>query len=785
MNLLRHIYRRRRELRPGPPDDRRRSLPSQRELLATALLVMAFTVLAGLLAISASNRPRFGVEQVLTEPAHARVDFRAIDDAATARKREDAQRREPGVYQIDPNRKRDLQELFNRLAGLTANPSYTTFDQIPEQTRKELAITAESWIELRKLVVNGQPSPAWQAAVDSFLDDFYDLAILTPESYKSERDPAQRAPKIFVQHPNPRPPQRPSELERYDDNLYTYGIPSDIDRLRLAVYKPVEKNFAFNAALSRTVLEGVMRDVKASYALNRDLSEARARAAAQAEPPVQISYKAGDVLVPAGRSLSTVDLQLIDRERQAYRDRLEERGFVAIAMPQVGRVGVIAVIVIALWCYILATSQKIARNPMRGLAITGLLLICLLLSVLATAWSPRHLFLTATAPTLLAAIVLAIAYDRRLALTVGAIQTLLVVATLGLNAEFAFVTLVGTGVAVGLLDEVRTRSKLIIVGMASSFAMAGALLASGVAGRSLLVEHQLNGIWHDVLLTLVSGVVTGAFVQSILPAIESLFRVTTAMTLKDLNDASHPLLRRLAQEAPGTYQHSLRIADMAEAAADTIGADALLCKVGAMYHDVGKINKPDYFVENQGGGPNRHEKLAPQMSVLIIVAHVKDGMEMARQYRLPAGIRQFIETHHGTTLVEYFYHAARQQHDATGRDLPMPDEFTYRYPGPRPQTREAAIMMICDGVEGAARTLPDPNPARFEQLVHHMIQKRLTDGQFDECGVTLLDLNKIEVSIVRTLSAMYHGRIRYPSDTAGSGSEQGGETTRTATGVAS
>jgi putative nucleotidyltransferase with HDIG domain len=257
---------------------------------------------------------------------------------------------------------------------------------------------------------------------------------------------------------------------------------------------------------------------------------------------------------------------------------------------------------------------------------------------------------------------------------------------------------------------------------------------------------------------------TGLLVQGALPAIERLFRVTTSMTLKELNDGTLPLLRRLAQEAPGTYQHSLRIADMAEAAAEAIGANSLLCKVGAMYHDIGKINKPQYFIENQAGGPSRHQGLSPAMSLMIIVGHVKDGVELAREYRLPPQLRQFIETHHGTTLVEYFYHAAKQQRVDAAE--PAPSEFEFRYPGPKPQSKEAAILMLCDAIESASRAMPEPTAARLEALVRTMSQKRLNDGQFDECSITLQDLHRIEVSITKTLIAMYHGRIAYPKDEA-------------------
>ena len=201
---------------------------------------------------------------------------------------------------------------------------------------------------------------------------------------------------------------------------------------------------------------------------------------------------------------------------------------------------------------------------------------------------------------------------------------------------------------------------------------------------------------------------------------------------------------------------------MAEAAAEAIGCNPLLCRVGAMYHDVGKTNKPLYFIENQAGGPNKHDKLNPAMSLLIIVGHVKDGVEMGRAYKLPRSVIHFIESHHGTTLVEYFYHAARRKSE--DEDAPMPAEFDFRYPGPKPQTKEAAIVMVCDSVEGACRTLDEPTHGRIEALVHKILHKRLMDGQFDECQITLQELHKVEQAVVRTLTAIYHGRIAYPKD---------------------
>jgi hypothetical protein len=248
----------------------------------------------------------------------------------------------------------------------------------------------------------------------------------------------------------------------------------------------------------------------------------------------------------------------------------------------------------------------------------------------------------------------------------------------------------------------------------------------------------------------------------LLPFIEKLFDVQTDISLLELGDAAHPLLQELVRRAPGTYNHSINVASISEAAAEAIGANGLLCRVGAYFHDIGKMLKPGYFVENQSGNGNRHDSLMPAMSTLVIIAHIKDGADLARQHRLPRSIINFIEQHHGTTLVEYFFNQAAKQSEANP-DASEVDETSFRYPGPKPQTRETGVMMLADASESACRTLTDPAPARIEHLVHEIAMKRLLDGQFDECNLTLRELAIIEDTIVKSLTAVYHGRVKYPS----------------------
>jgi putative nucleotidyltransferase with HDIG domain len=277
------------------------------------------------------------------------------------------------------------------------------------------------------------------------------------------------------------------------------------------------------------------------------------------------------------------------------------------------------------------------------------------------------------------------------------------------------------------------------------------LLEDRVFDTQLLYEAARMGVW-----TLLAGfLMTG-----LLPFVERLFGVLTDLSLLEVGDVAHPLLQELVRRAPGTYNHSINVASIGEAAAEAIGARGLLVRVGAYFHDIGKMLKPAYFVENQGT-ENRHESLVPAMSTLIIIAHVKEGAELARQYKLPQPIVDLISEHHGTTLVEYFYRRAteRQQADPDTGDV---DEQTYRYPGPKPTSRESAVLMLSDAVESASRALTEPTPARIASLVHELAMKRLLDGQFDECGLTLEELELIEQSLVKSLTAVYHGRVKYP-----------------------
>jgi putative nucleotidyltransferase with HDIG domain len=262
--------------------------------------------------------------------------------------------------------------------------------------------------------------------------------------------------------------------------------------------------------------------------------------------------------------------------------------------------------------------------------------------------------------------------------------------------------------------------------------------------------------WYVYIVA--NGIVSGFIVLGVLPIFEYLFKTVTSISLLELADFNHPILQRMILEAPGTYHHSLVVGNLSEAACGAVGANALLARIGAYYHDIGKLQKPDYFSENQNIKESRHDSLTPTMSKLVIMNHVKEGVELAGRYRLNPRIIDFIIQHHGNSLVYYFY---RRALESLEEDQEIREEG-FRYPGPKPSTKETAVVLLADSVEAAARALKEPTPAKIEELVHKIINNKFIDGQLDECDLTLKDLEKISALFIHILSGIYHGRITYP-----------------------
>lgn len=331
------------------------------------------------------------------------------------------------------------------------------------------------------------------------------------------------------------------------------------------------------------------------------------------------------------------------------------------------------------------------------------------------------------------------------------------------------VTLFAGGLVAALgMHRIRNRTRLVVVGFASGGAqfITCLLLELWALGAPADLSSGVERLIHPGFAFL-NGLGAGILVTSALPFVERIFNVTTDIRLIELADVNLPLLRDFSLLAPGSWVHSQTVGQLAEEAARSIGANDLLARVGAYYHDIGKMLKPNYFVENVKDGENMHDRLSPEMSRLIIIAHVKDGIRLAQEEGLPKPIVDMIPMHHGTSVVEYFYHKKRQQEESRG--FSESGKGAFQYPGPKPTFREAGILMLADSVEAISRVLTEPTPTRLRQVVRDVIQKKMSTGQLDQCELTVRDLKGIEDAFVRVMAAIQHGRIRYPSD-----DEQGG-----------
>jgi putative nucleotidyltransferase with HDIG domain len=355
----------------------------------------------------------------------------------------------------------------------------------------------------------------------------------------------------------------------------------------------------------------------------------------------------------------------------------------------------------------------------------------------------------------LGAMLIAALLCPQVAVFVGVALALLTSVMVGAELKFAILSIVSSLVGVQSVTTIRNRAGLVRAGFTiSAVNVVTALVAQGATHANLPDEIGQNVLWAAG-----GGFLSVMLFMFVAAWLERPFRVTTHLTLLELSDPSHPLLRRLAMEAPGTYHHSIVVGNIAEAAAEAIGADGLFCRVASLYHDVGKVIRPHFFIENQSS-ENLHNNINPSLSSLIVTSHVKDGVELAEEYRLPPPIIAIIREHHGTCLIKYFYHRAV----TSSTDEPSPGlEYQFRYEGPRPQTKESGIIMLADSVEAASRTLEKPTPGRIRDLIERILRDRLADGQFDECELTFKDLEKITTTMTRSLTSLLHARVEYPA----------------------
>lgn len=360
-----------------------------------------------------------------------------------------------------------------------------------------------------------------------------------------------------------------------------------------------------------------------------------------------------------------------------------------------------------------------------------------------------------TIPIIIAPMLLAVLLDFGIAFICLVTLSLITGSVLGNDYTFAFMSLIVGSMAIFSVQRIRNRKHMFRSILIIMFAY---LVVNLIFGLSL--AKPIQAVLQDfTYFCLPNAILAPVIIFFLIGIFERLFDVTTDITLLELSDLNHPMLKRLSVKAPGSFHHSIVVANLAEAAAVSINANALLTRVGCYFHDIGKMLKPEYFVENQRGGPNKHDGLSPHMSYLIIVNHVKEGVKLAEKSRLPNAVKKFIPEHHGTSVISYFYHKALE--NSEDKDV---RESDFRYPGPRPQSKETAISMLADTVEAASRALKEPSPQRIRTLVDTLVNNKLKEGQLDECDLTLKDINLIKEAFIPILTGIHHLRIEYPDE---------------------
>ena len=459
-------------------------------------------------------------------------------------------------------------------------------------------------------------------------------------------------------------------------------------------------------------------------------------------------------MVREGESIVRRGDRITDQiQRQLYslaRIRAEQQGDIAPFRIVLGELllSVAAFLIFFLYLYLM---RRQVYNEIRYLLLIALLFGAIISFFGVAVRLPEIASLAV--PVGLASILLTVIFDSRVGMFGTVTLACLGGLIFGYDFEFTFATIFAGMLAVFSVRDVKNRSQIILtaglVFGAYAIILGAYTLLRATGSERFLSELFLVGI-NSVLLLLA---------YPLLWVFERTFGVTTDLTLLELSDTNRPLLKELSLRAPGTFNHSLQVANLAEAAADAVGANALQARIGALYHDIGKMLKPEYYIENQQPGDNPHDRVTPYMSALIIASHVKDGLELGREYDLPEGVLNFIPTHHGTTLMEFFFRKAKE---LRGPEDPPVDEMEFRYPGPRPQTNEQGIVMLSDSVEAASRSLDKPTPKRLENLVDSIFRARIEEGQLDGCALTFADLNHIKETFLSILGGIYHFRVKYP-----------------------
>jgi len=758
---------------------------------AKVIVVVVFSLAAALIITPSfmKHPPVYQVGDVATQNIRTDRDFLLLDQEATSRKREAARREAPLIFDLSekaaetaalrlakafktmrgvahdflmqetmglmPDRHIDLHRRSLRRGAVTREnrfgPYRTTFEgalgfSVPENIY--LILTADGFSE------------AVENRVGSWLQTFFDGGILP-----GANDPDSAA------FPNLRTQGRPVLVRRIpslqEETLGSVSEFPDIHRAReKAVTGILQQEGDIPAARAIAFLCAQLLEPNLFF--NRLETQQAESAAAEAVKPVYIQIKKNEMIIRDGQRLTEEDVHKL----AAYAAMLPKGHGVSAFIG----VFLFSCLFLAVLWHMLSLripSVRLQRNDYVFLAsvMLALLILCRTADWISTSvgsnpgYFDHRSFLYAV-PVAAGAMLASIFFGLTVAVFFSVAVSVFVALVCGNDFQVFAFALLGSLIGSYGVNPCRNRLVPIHAGL-----LTGAANAACIVLLALFRDDSTSvALFTDTFLGFMGGIVSGVLATGFTPLAELLFGYTTDIRLLELASMDQPLLQELMIQAPGTYHHSLIVGNMTEAAAKSIGANSLLAKVASYYHDIGKIKKPLYFIENQFDAENRHEKLAPSMSSLILISHVKDGVELARKHRLGKPIIDIINQHHGKSLISYFYQKALEAREkgktTKGTELPPINIDDYRYPGPKPQTKEAGLVMLADMVEAACRSLSEPTPARIQGMVSRLINNAFTDGQLDECELTLKDLHQIAKHFHQILATVHHKRIEYPAQTS-------------------
>lgn len=705
------------------------------------LLFMFLIIVMYVSLVSSLLKETYDIEVGSVSQATIMAKERILNATATERAREQAAEAVDTVYTSVPFRHSELiDSIFNKL----------------EQINFDNAFTAEEKTEIYRDFFADEFTWHTEQLLQSYEGELHDELLEEIREIYSEQQYRIPSEVYFM---FPRLTQEDlDEMQSVTRSIVNKLMNEPVTDAEQAREKVAE---LVNASeLSRAVTRGLVQEI-ARYVImpNRFIDEqARLQEVESARNEVQPIYiEVNEPIVEKG--------QIISEEIYGM---LEEQGLLrekANYGPQVGLLLMVSLFGLILYLYIRNSNMSLKTNNAQLIMFVLIFTLnIILMQFIKFGQSAGYEDLGFLAPVAMGSMLITILLDARLAFMTSFLFSIIASVMFKSSLDVAlfdfrygFVTMVVCFVSIFVIQKASQRSTILRSGvMVSIFAIIA------TASLFLLEDHlEPKSMAFSLACAAASGIITAVLVIGLLPFFEVTFGILSPLKLVELSNPNHPLLRKLLTETPGTYHHSVMVSNLAEAAAEAIEADGLLCRVGAYYHDVGKTRRPSYFIENQGNTENPHDFIDPSLSKSIIVSHAKDGADMLKEYKMPKQICDIAEQHHGTTLLKYFYHKAVKQAEEEGNGEEILEE-TYRYPGPKAQTKEAAIVGIADCVEAAVRSLRNPTIEQIGSMVDKIIKDRLEDNQFNECDLTLKELDKVGQALKETLLGIFHSRIEYP-----------------------